>query len=915
MSQTKDLTPDLGKSRRVSSFSRGFGLSVIDTSQTSANTTDSRSNTFDSPLINGGNYSFSNDADSSIISQSTQTSSFSEGPSNSGGLNIISSLGTLEETDTPSSSTTIDVTISARNMGRRSFTKGSSPNLRRPMGVNTDILNDAVKASPEIKSGNPISSQKFRSTPSLVHPGISDFARSPIPLPKSNQSSPYIPQLNRNQTSQIGRPNLRTKLPRPKSMQQLTKKQKDKLYEENNRTGFEDGSVLMYNVPIASASSIHMFQNGNAIQSRDALRKAWNESESNLIIPPSPLPGKLNQESSITAFSDSKPIEPALITNNQRSHSPERTKPADFHRLSPTAQQLSNFYEYSSHNQAEEELELRRKRNVPSTADPKLIAALDDLTLASTEKLAKLTVTRPSWIPPKDTNELQRHEKEFKKMIDNSSKQALKHSKEQQRFEKEQKYANKRLEYLSSKKILSTSNCKEVKRLILVTNIDKSFRFMLFRKMLTYKLGENTFLIPPFMKSTKTTEGIVDHLPELDILSLFSKEKDTITEKEVSSLQTILQPIARPMPCSEVDVSKLPKIPALPIQTLLPRFASIALKLIRCDYNTPQVRDIIYWLHAYIFTSKFKSSYTKLLKKSTVTNFFKEFKDDYSILTIPTSLDLILDLCDTAVCKFIELFITYWSLGGGRGVKLFVVAIICIIRDYHYGWNNLQVIFHSKAHVFIGNGDEKLQRFFSHILEEFIKASAVKKKVRCLDAVSSIVKRYITSIVKLPNYHHDPERDAQESLWEVLNSADLIKNTSELIELESKFTIDLRKTRHEAMANSIHAGGIDAIYQEAERATSNQSDIDGRIAGIIRSHTDAFGQNEENQQDRPPQSNNPFSDPRRSNNNGYSNGRYNGNSNKRRKPSRCEIWVSITQLIVAQRRNLLDAGFAGTEIT
>lgn len=99
----------------------------------------------------------------------------------------------------------------------------------------------------------------------------------------------------------------------------------------------------------------------------------------------------------------------------------------------------------------------------------------------------------------------------------------------------------------------------------------------------------------------------------------------------------------------------------------------------------------------------------------------------------------------------------------------------------------------------------------SQILEEFIKASAVKKKVRCLDAVSSIVKRYITSSVKLPNYHHDPERDAQESLWEVLNSADLIKNTSELIELESKNKIDLRKTRHEAMAKWNHLKWISNI--------------------------------------------------------------------------------------------------------
>lgn len=84
------------------------------------------------------------------------------------------------------------------------------------------------------------------------------------------------------------------------------------------------------------------------------------------------------------------------------------------------------------------------------------------------------------------------------------------------------------------------------------------------------------------------------------------------------------------------------------------------------------------------------------------------------------------------------------------------------------------------------------------------KASVNKKKVRYSNTVSSIIKRYITSTVKLPNHHHDPERGAQESLWEASYSAGLIKNTSEFIELESKFIIDLMKTKLDAMAKWNH---------------------------------------------------------------------------------------------------------------
>lgn len=714
-----EQTASVKGSQRVPSYTRGFGINVIDTSQTSSNIESGTTKMMGSaiPISYTSNLSFSNDADSSIISQSTESSSFEEHRSvNLSGLNIISSLSTLEEMN---STATVDVSISPNTLRRTSFNKGSSPNLRRPMGKNQNILNNNHPQSPELRYKNKQLPQRFRSTPTLVSSGSPMTVDSPpIPLPRSNQSSPFIPQLNRGESHHSLRPNLRAKLSRPKSVQQLTKKQKDKIYDENDNDTFDetDDDILMYNVPIASSSSIRMFQNGNAMESRDALRKAWNESESNLIIPPSPLPGKLNDESASGVFSDGNLKASTSHINVNKSHSPERRNVANFNALSPTAQQLSNFYEFTSHNQAEEELEKRKNRNTPSTADPKLISTLDDLSLASTEKLAKLTVTRPSWIPPKDADELHRHEREFKKMISHSSKQALKHSKEQAKFEEEQKYANKRLQYFSQKSSLSSSNCFEVKRLILVTNIEKSVRFMLFRKMLNYKLGENVLLMPPFMKTANSSEDLVNQLPELDVLSFFNEEKKNLTEIEISSLKTILQPIARPIPSNCVDISKLPKIPALPIQTLLSRFARTALKLLRCDYNTAQVRDMIYWLHAHIFTSKFKESYARLLKKPSVTKLFKEFKDDYSILTIPTSLDLLLDLSDTAVCKFIELLITYWSLGDSRGAKLFVVAVICIIRDFHFGWNNLQVIFHSKAHVYIGSGDEKLQRFFGHIL-------------------------------------------------------------------------------------------------------------------------------------------------------------------------------------------------------
>lgn len=606
-------------------------------------------------------------------------------------------------------------------------------------------------------------SQRFRSTPSLHSPSMpSSSVTSPTLLQsRSNTSSPYLAQSRRSHHNLHSYTT--TRLPSRRSCQQLTKKQKDKLYDDDNDTFDDtDNDILMYNVPIASTASLRLFQNGNALESSEALRKAWNESESNLIIQPSPLPGKLSD--SMTAFtSPSEAIPPptssstastptptlssmtappsatttsAAITAitaastsdlprtpttgpGMKFESPSLMKNPSYSTLSPTAQQISTFYEFSSHTHAEEELRRRKQQSTPTTAAPGLTSALDDLSMASAEKLSKLSVTRPSWIPPKDQTELHRHEKEFKKMIERTSKEALKQSRQQIKLQHERTIGNARLNYLSEKNSLTSANCNEVRKYILITEVSRSTKFKLFRKMVSYKLGEGVLLSPPYQKQASSDDSFDENLEKLDIHTLLESVPTKPTHDEMSSLQTILQPLTRPTSLKDVDVSKLPKIPALPIQTLLPRFARIALTLLRSGYSTPQVRDIIYWLHAAIFTVKFKETFAKLLSKQYVLKLFKEFKDDYSILSVPTGLDLILDLDDFYVTKCIESLIVFWALGGGRGVRVFVAIVICVIREYHFGWINLQVIFHSKAHVYLGDGEESQEKFFGRALSYY----------------------------------------------------------------------------------------------------------------------------------------------------------------------------------------------------
>lgn len=756
--------------KRVASLSRGFGISVIDTGDSNKDRQDQDQNqnnqtqqqpassaTGARPLprvhtvVPGVASMDEVDADMSIVSESTLSEVVVDGQSNAD--------TNPQSATTSTSDLRIDVSLSSSTLRRSSFNRHKQQQQQKPAN-GPDSNQQIVRAS--------AMSQRFRSTPSFHSPPMpSSNVTSPTLLQsRSNTSSPYIAQSRRSVHNLNSYTT--TRLSNRRSCQQLTKKQKDKLYDDDKDTFDEtDNDILMYNVPIASSASLRLFQNGNALESSEALRKAWNESESNLIIQPSPLPGKLS-DSTATFTSPSEPIPPptssstasisgpnsdsmtipasasasasasatapttlssikaATISELPRTpttasgttfESPSLMKNPSFSVLSPTAQQISTFYEFSSHTQAEEELRKRKQQSTPTTADRQLVSALDDLSMASAEKLSKLSVTRPSWIPPKDQTELHRHEREFKRMIERTSKEALKRSKQQIKLQHEKTIGDARLKYLSDKSSLTSANCAEVRKYILITDLDSSTKFKLFRRMVSHKLGENVLLSPPVQKQASSDDSFDENLEKLDINSLFESVPSVKpTDDEMSSLQTILQPFTRPTPLKDVDVSKLPKFPALPIETLLPRLARIALTLLRSDYSTPQVRDIIYWLHAAIFTVKFKEGFTKLLAKHSVSKLFKEFKDDYSILTVPTGLDLLLDLDDLLVLKCIEMLIVFWTLGGGRGVRVFVAIVICVIREYHFGWNNLQVIFHSKAHVYIGDDEESQKKFFGRVL-------------------------------------------------------------------------------------------------------------------------------------------------------------------------------------------------------
>lgn len=177
------------------------------------------------------------------------------------------------------------------------------------------------------------------------------------------------------------------------SQQTLTRAQRDKMFDDDNDEDSYIDDSLMYNVPIASHSSLGILQPHRKLL-----------SQTNVVVPPSPLPGC---EATFTET-------PTLRSN------------PSFVMLSPEAKQLSSFYEMSVQSSARQELERRRTANslvgVPtvtssSDSNTSALSQLEDLSLASIEKNKSMTITRPTWLPPKDPLEMSLHEKQYQRIL------------------------------------------------------------------------------------------------------------------------------------------------------------------------------------------------------------------------------------------------------------------------------------------------------------------------------------------------------------------------------------------------------------------------------------------------------------------------------------------------------------------
>lgn len=389
---------------------------------------------------------------------------------------------------------------------------------------------------------------------------------------------------------------------RRSSIQTLTKIQKDKLFDDQSDDYIDDS--LIYNVPIASHSSLGIF-NSSIVNTNN--KKPWNSSNPNLLIPPSPLPG------CSSTWIDS----PNLKSN------------PSFNILSPEAKQLSTFYEMNLQSIANEEIQRRSKFNMYHIGE-----SLDDLKLASNEKNNTISITRPSWFPPKNKTEVKSHESQYQEMITLQSKNSLRESKLREQMNSLRLIGDERLGYLTTKSTLTPKNINEIKNYIGGSKITCATKMKLLKMCIDYKMGENN-LTP----STKL-EGHWEIIEE---------------------------------------------------------------SLISSGYTTNQTNQLMDWL-SHIFNDKFREKFTKNLDSNVVIKQLKDFQDDLNLLNFNNCIAMISKLPPDVLVRVIEMIISSWCFQTGKAIKRLLSLAICILREYHFGWSNIQMLLlNEETNIYIGD--------------------------------------------------------------------------------------------------------------------------------------------------------------------------------------------------------------------
>lgn len=356
-------------------------------------------------------------------------------------------------------------------------------------------------------------------------------------------------------------------------------KGKEKFYEEQEQNmdlqeGDIDGS-LIWNIPMASLStSSFLINNDNKINTNTNTTTFNNNNnklkpqQANSIISPSSPTFKRNSKygrnlsndnlsinssmNSVTSseFNYTKP--PSILgnrksaislfsnssNNNQQYNLDFSTLPpspipgvdnmTDFQYMENTSRDITSVYLHNSSTLSQYKLTERTQSadTLPLQMKDASDQGMEDLLLVSGEKMDLISSSRPSWLPPKDSTEKKLHEEVIRKTLSCASMEQLEKGKD--RDEQILKNETNRQKYilLLNRGITRNSSIKDLKKIILETNINDDLRFSIYNELLQSE--ENGIITEFYMENFDNMMHILNRMQfpkdkELEIERLISK--------------------------------------------------------------------------------------------------------------------------------------------------------------------------------------------------------------------------------------------------------------------------------------------------------------------------------------------------------------------------------------------------------
>ncbi|AGO13442.1 AaceriACL105Cp [[Ashbya] aceris (nom. inval.)] len=122
---------------------------------------------------------------------------------------------------------------------------------------------------------------------------------------------------------------------------------------------------------------------------------------------------------------------------------------------------------------------------------------MEDLKLVSSGKMAVCSNSRPSWLPPKDSEERARHERQIRKTIDIASLSQIDRTKERAERDSRDEKNKKRLVQLIDRGLVRKSTLTELKKICWETSLPQDCRYQIYTTLLqsdTAKLIEEQYI-------------------------------------------------------------------------------------------------------------------------------------------------------------------------------------------------------------------------------------------------------------------------------------------------------------------------------------------------------------------------------------------------------------------------------------